>query len=225
MFNNVHVNRFYRNKDNTKIHVGELKKWVEVYYQCNFLLFNEVKAMTPYKAKLMVLINILESGNIRSLYDHLTEATENSNHGSHANYQSHTMKDGGRIDRHTSSDFADLFQSYMNGFTLGIENEIPLTLEKLFSINRRQPKKTQNVSNVVEDECIDSDTAESDDDDNSGPPIVVVDQEDLDPPDVFFSQYFEIASKPVLEPRLFIGKKVDILRGLHFMTIGYFESG
>ena len=115
------ITKFYRDPSKTVADVDELIKWVEAYFHCNMLMFSDVKSMTPYKAKLVLLIELLKAGNIRSLFEMMTEVTENSNHGSHHLFQNHTVRDGGRIDRNVSSEFCDLFQSFMHGVELGIK--------------------------------------------------------------------------------------------------------
>ena len=107
------IAQFYRDPNKTKEHVEQLKIQVEIYFQCNVLLFSEINAFTPYKAKLLTLINAFECGTAISLYDHLAEATESSNHGSHLFYQNHTVRDGGYTDRNVCSEFSDLFHSFM----------------------------------------------------------------------------------------------------------------
>lgn len=104
------INKFYRDANKTKDHVHELEKWVEIYYQVNLLMFPIGKAFTPYKAKLMLLPMLLITGKIRCLFDHLTEATENSNHGVNAMYHNHSMRDGG-MHWNMTSEFEDLFHS------------------------------------------------------------------------------------------------------------------
>ncbi len=72
------ISRFYRDPTKTREHVKELEKWIETYHQTNLLMFPVDKAFTPYKAKLLLLPALLRTGNIHSLFEHLTEATENS---------------------------------------------------------------------------------------------------------------------------------------------------
>lgn len=103
--------KFYRNPKKSKDNVEELEKWVELYFQANMMLFPVDSAFTGYKAKLFVLPKLLREGNINSLFDHLTEATENSNHGLNHLYHNHTMRDGGR-EGNMSSEFEDLFHSF-----------------------------------------------------------------------------------------------------------------
>ncbi len=106
------ISKFYRDPKKTKDDVEELEKWVETYYQSNILLFPVDKAFTPYKAKLLVFPRLLRAGNIISLFEHLTEATENSNHGVNALYSTHSMRDGGSTEYNVTSEFEDLFHSF-----------------------------------------------------------------------------------------------------------------
>jgi hypothetical protein len=108
-----------------KKHIEELKRYVEIYFQCNILLFDVDfhGAFTPYKAKLLVLIRSLDSGNVYSLYDHLTEAAESSNHGTQLIYQQHSVRDGGYATRNVQSEFNDLFSSYMNAMKVSVNEQ------------------------------------------------------------------------------------------------------
>lgn len=181
-------------------------------------MFNEVKAMTPYKAKLLVLVRILESGNIRSLFDHLTEATENSNHGSHQNYQVHTIKDGGRVDRNVSSEFSDIFQSYMNAHKLGIMNKESLCIDKIRFIHKDTTTARSDDNdiddaddgNLEQDEDVDADT--------NIDPLMISNSSN------FFPEYLSIVTTPLPTLKLNIGKRDNILRGMHFHTIDRFNA-
>lgn len=113
--------KFCRNPKKTVKHVDELEKWVEVYYHANLMIFPVDKAFTGYKAKMLVLPKLLRRGNIYSLFDHLTEATENSNHGVNNVYHNHTMKDGGK-EWHMTSEFHDLFHSFVKCVCLNRNN-------------------------------------------------------------------------------------------------------
>ena len=124
------VSRFARDPRKTVADVDELNKWVEVFFHCNILLFNEVQAFTSYKSKLILLPALLEAGGVKCLYEHLTEGTANSNHGSHRIYQQHSMRDGGYVTRHVSSEFSDPWQSYMNGIELGLKEQ-KVSIEQL----------------------------------------------------------------------------------------------
>ena len=73
------IAKFYRNDKKNKEHISELKKWVEMYFQANILMFTAAKAFTPYKVKLSLMIALLEAGPILSLYEHLTEGLWNLN--------------------------------------------------------------------------------------------------------------------------------------------------
>lgn len=115
--------KFYRNPNKTKDHVAELEKWVETYFQTNMMLFPVDRAFTGYKAKLFVLAKLLRAGNINSLFDHLTEATENSNHGLNQVYHNHTMRDGGHLGN-MCSEFEDLFHSFIKAVTLANSRKV-----------------------------------------------------------------------------------------------------
>jgi hypothetical protein len=117
------ISNFYRDPMKTNEHVEELEKWVETYYQTNLLLFPIDKAFTPYKAKLLVLPRLLRTNQIHCLFEHLTEGTENSNHGTNRIYHNHSMRDGGLTEMNVSSEFHDLFHSFTKCITLGIERQ------------------------------------------------------------------------------------------------------
>jgi len=111
------ISKFYRNPKKTKDDVEELEKWVETFYQTNLLMFPVDSAFTPYKAKLFIFPKLLRAGKIHSLFEHLTEATENSNHGVNHLYHNHSMRDGGMI-WNVTSEFEDLFHSFAKAIKL-----------------------------------------------------------------------------------------------------------
>ena len=123
---NNEIVKFYRNpnKRNSEADITELEKWVETYFQASIMIFPIHKVFNPYKVKLGILPRLLRKGNIFRLFDHLTEATENSNHGLNNLYHNHTMRDGGYATRNTTSEHDDLFNSFVQAFRLATERKL-----------------------------------------------------------------------------------------------------
>ena len=69
--------------------IDEYNFWAETYYHLSMAFFGEV---TPYKGKILLVPKLVESGCIRSPWDHLTEAMEHSNHRAHQFYHQKTMR-------------------------------------------------------------------------------------------------------------------------------------
>lgn len=85
--------------------------WGETYYQVSRALFDTKLGITPYKVKLLLIPQLVESGFIRTPWDHMTEGLEKSNHHSHKNFQTRSMRGGGQ---HYNPDpmFHELFLSF-----------------------------------------------------------------------------------------------------------------
>ena len=76
--------------------IEEYSHWAEVYYQTSMLLFDE-KGLTPYKLKLVLIPWLVKSGHVESPWFHMCEGLEKSNHHAHKDFQTRTMRGGGRI--------------------------------------------------------------------------------------------------------------------------------
>ena len=74
----------------------EYKKWAEIYYQISVLTFGEQRT-TPYKLKLLLMPQLVVSNFIRNHLGHLCEALEKSNRHANKDFQSRTMRGGGRL--------------------------------------------------------------------------------------------------------------------------------
>ena len=74
----------------------EYKKWAEIYYQVSVLSFGE-QGLTPYKLKIVLMPQLVVSNFLRSPWDHLCEALEKPNHHANKDFQSRTMRGGGRL--------------------------------------------------------------------------------------------------------------------------------
>ena len=114
------IHRFCRDPQKTSTDFKELKLYVETYFHCGLLLFKN--SQTPYKVRYHVMVELLRFGKIRSLFDHLSEATENSNHESQLIFATHTMREGGFIEKHQSPEFTDLFNSFNKALQLAFDN-------------------------------------------------------------------------------------------------------
>ena len=104
------------------------------------LLFPIHRAFTPYKAKFLIMVKLYENGtSINCHFEHLSEATENSNHGNNNSYNNRTMRDGGYVDRNVTSEFVDLFESFIKAVKLGIRRDsIPTELSSTIIKNLNQ---------------------------------------------------------------------------------------
>ena len=76
--------------------VDTYKRWAETYFQINLLLFGQ-KGLSPYKLKIPLIAQLVESGYIEKPWNHLCEGMEKSNHNAHRNFQSRTMRGGGSV--------------------------------------------------------------------------------------------------------------------------------
>ena len=72
------------------------KKWTEMHYQINILIFGHA-GLTPYKLKMLMFPQLVESGYIKRPFDHLCEGLEKSNHLANRGFQTKTMRGGGKI--------------------------------------------------------------------------------------------------------------------------------
>ena len=75
--------------------VETYKHWAETYYQINLLLFGQ-DGLSPYKLKIPLIAKLVESGYIERPWNHLCEGMEKSNHNANRNFQSRTMRGGGK---------------------------------------------------------------------------------------------------------------------------------
>ena len=117
---NKRILAFGRNPEKTSKDWEELKSYVEIYFHCGKILFNN-RCQTPYKVKYHVMVELLRCGAIRSLYDHMSEGTEHSNHETQSIFAMHSMRDGGYVTRHQASEFTDIFTSFAKALQLGIK--------------------------------------------------------------------------------------------------------
>ena len=72
------------------------KKWAEKYYQFSVLLLEE-HGLTPFKQKILLMPKLVVSNFILSPWEHLCEPLEKSNHQANKDFQSRTMRGGGRL--------------------------------------------------------------------------------------------------------------------------------
>ena len=77
--------------------VEQFKFWSETYYQSSLLLFSGKEGLTPYKLKMMLVPEIMQAGFVRSPWHHMCEAMEKSNHHAHKDFQTKTMRGGGKL--------------------------------------------------------------------------------------------------------------------------------
>lgn len=108
----------------------EFTKWAETYYQASIMLLGE-EGLTPYKLKLLLFPTLIESGFIKSPWDHMCEGVEKSNHHAHRNFQTKSMRGGGLMHNHDPL-FLDTFFSFCGA--VKIKNDSLKPNEKLINI-------------------------------------------------------------------------------------------
>jgi hypothetical protein len=182
-------------------------------------MFSAASTFTPYKAKLILLPALLESGQIKCLYEHLTEATENSNHECNMAFQNHSTGGGGYVDRNVCSSFVDLFQSFMNAVDLGLS-------AGHFTCESVEQSVTQSLTTAqTEDESVEQSVTQ---------PLTTAQTEDVEDADddsdqqrsasEFFKKYLAIVKTPVPTPQLDLLRCEEPLRGLNFEMMGNFTK-
>ena len=110
--------------------VDTYKRWAETYFQINLLLFGR-KGLSPYKLKLPLIAQLVESGYIEKPWNHLCEGLEKSNHNANRNFQSRTMRGGGSI-YHQDPLFLDTafsFCRFLDISSTSSENKISNVIE------------------------------------------------------------------------------------------------
>ena len=80
----------------TGLDITSFTKWSETYYQVSMLLFGKDKGLTPYKLKMLLYPQLIESGHIITPWNHMCEGLEKSNHNANKAFQSKTMRGGGK---------------------------------------------------------------------------------------------------------------------------------
>ena len=80
----------------TGLDITSFSKWSETYYQVLILLFGKDKGLTPYKLKMLLYPQLIESGHIITPWNHMCEGLEKSNHNANKAFQSKTMRGGGK---------------------------------------------------------------------------------------------------------------------------------
>lgn len=111
--------------------VRDFKLWSETYYHISRALFDTTLGITPYKLKLLLIPQIVESGFIRSPWDHMTEGLEKSNHHSHKNFQTRSMRGGGQF-FNPDPMFLELFFSFCSLLRLNKTRSISERIKKCF---------------------------------------------------------------------------------------------
>ena len=79
------------------LNTEQFKFWSESYYQSSLLLFSGKDRLTPYKLKMLLIPQIMVAWFVRSPWHHMCEAMETSNHHAHRDFQTKTMRGGGKL--------------------------------------------------------------------------------------------------------------------------------
>ena len=109
--------------------VDTYKRWAETYFQINLLFFGR-KGLSPYKLKVPLIAQLVESGYIEKLWNHLCEGLEKSNHNANRNFQSRIMRGGGSI-YHQDPLFLDTafsFYRFVDISSTSSEKKYPMSL-------------------------------------------------------------------------------------------------
>ena len=78
----------------TCLDITSFRKWAETYYQVSMVLFGKDKGLTPYKLKMLLNPQVIESGHIIIPWNHMCECLEKTNHNAKKAFQSKTMRGG-----------------------------------------------------------------------------------------------------------------------------------
>ncbi len=204
------VQSFCRNPAKNKSNSDELALYVELYHHASVLLFDPKKNFTPYKVKQFVLLELLRFGTIRSISNHMSEGTENSNHECKANYGSHTMRDGGQI-QNTTSEFTDLFTSFLKCIDLGKESG------KVLSFLKPVLENTGETGDEEQEEEEEDNNPTTNENGNNPTPTA----------NKATNMYLSICQANLPNPRLLIGKETyaTLLSGMKFVFIGTIALG
>ena len=71
------------------LNTEQVKFWPESYYQ-SLLLFPGKNGLTPYKLKMLLIPQIMDTWFVQSPWHHMCEAMEKSNHHAHKDFQTKT---------------------------------------------------------------------------------------------------------------------------------------
>ena len=174
------------------------KKWAETYYQTNVLIFGHA-GLTPYKLKMMMFPQLVESGFIQRPFDHMCEGLEKSNHHANRDFQTKTMRGGGKI-YHKDPLFLESSSSFMKFLRMATE----LKERETNPTNGTLDKTTLTVSktNPISVMSLLQSPAKAKKIQVPGP------------------EYLEICRKEITIPKLAIGAKKNVLAGLRFCLLG-----
>ena len=95
-----------------KFNCDTFMKWAVTYYQTNVLIFGQA-GLTPYKFKMMMFPQLVESGFIQRPFDHMCEGLGKSNHHANCDFQTKTMRGGWKI-YHMDPFFLESSPSFIN---------------------------------------------------------------------------------------------------------------
>ena len=181
-----------------KFNCDTFKNRAETYYRTNLLIFRHA-GLTPYKLKMMMLPQLVESGFIQRPFDHMCEGLEKSNHHTNRDFQTKTMRRGGKL-YHKDQLFLESSSSFMKFLRLATElseretNHANSTLDKTtltflkmnpISLMRLLQSATKALNIQV-----------------PGP------------------EYLEICRKEITVSKLAIGAKQNVLAGMRFCLPG-----
>ena len=112
--------------------VAEFSKWADTHFHTTVLLFGDT-ALVPYKLKMCLFPTLVASGFARAPWYHMCEALEKSNHHAHKDYQTKTMRGGGRHHQHDPLFLELVFSFYKMLRTSSAQSNIDEVMRKLKS--------------------------------------------------------------------------------------------
>ena len=116
--------------------IEQFEIWSETYYQCSILLFSGKDGLTPYKLKMIMIPQILNAGFAMSPWHHMCEAMEKSNHQAHKDFQTKTMRGGGKIHNPDPLFYEGFFSfcRYLNVVSKTRKKTVNLLLDEMTTI-------------------------------------------------------------------------------------------
>ena len=193
------------------------KKCAETYYQTNVLIFGHA-GLTPYKLKMMMFPQLVESGFIQRPYDHMCEGLEKSNHHANRDFQTKSMRGGGKI-YHKDPLFLESSSSFSKFLRIATEIKSKETNPELAmeDDNCASVDDNSNYRNVTVNKKTYMTVSKSN-------PISVMSLLQSATKDMGIKvpgpEYLEICRKEITFPRIEIGSERNVLGGLRFCLLG-----
>ena len=125
------------------------KKWAEAYYQINIMIFGHAD-LTPYKLKMLMFPQLVESGYIQRRFGHLCKGLVKSNQQANRGFQTKTMRRGGEI-YHKDPLFLESYFSFLKFLKFAVEVEHKELDAEPTSKNIMEPDQNATTEVYVDD--------------------------------------------------------------------------